>query len=119
MKTLLILSLFVINACVAPESMTSPRLDGTANASAPQQGEAVDAVFARPASDLYIDADPVQARAASFGKVTAKVDAFPWNDQLVETVPVFVTAPIVPATSERVLSADIVDSDPLATRGWR
>jgi hypothetical protein len=107
---LLLLSVVSQPACViAPESLPQD----------PRQGQAVEAVFVRTGGGDFHDVDPVQARAASFSRVVAIVDAFPWNDRLVELEPVAVRGPVTPAVGEPTLSADIVDSDPLALRNWR
>jgi hypothetical protein len=84
------------------------------------QGQAVEAVFTRAHSDIWHDSDPVVARAASWGRVAATVDSFPWNDRLVETLPITVQGPVTPAAATApALSADLVDSDPVGARGWR
>ena len=111
MKILLLLaSLLTQPACVlAPESAMQD----------PGRAQAVEAVFVHRGATDFQDVDPVQARSASFGKTVAVVDAFPWQDRLVETLPVAVSAPVAAHASAVVLSVDIVDSDPLAARGWR
>jgi hypothetical protein len=111
MKSLLLLiSLFSQPACVIATDELPQE---------PRHGQAVEAVFVRGSGDAFHDVDPVQARAASFGRVVPVVDAFPWNDRLVELEPVSIRGPVVPAVGAPVLSLDVVDSDPLAARGWR
>ena len=110
------LLLLVASLLTAPACVTADHRAGDLGA---PQGQAVEAVFTRGDLDTYHDVDPVQARAASFGKVVAVVDPFPWNDRLRETVPAFAAAPVTPANTAPLLSVDVVDADPLALRGWR
>jgi hypothetical protein len=83
------------------------------------QGQAVEAVYSRGGSTDFHDVDPVQARAASFGRVASVVDTSAWSDRLIELVPAFVATGVTPAASAPSLSADVVDADPLAARNWR
>jgi hypothetical protein len=113
MKSLLLLITFLSQpACIlAPTSPTASPQD-------PQPAQAVEAVFARGAAADFHDADPVQARAASFSRPIPVHDAFPWLDRLVELEPGFVRGPVTPAVATPTLSVDLVDSDPLTLRGW-
>lgn len=111
MKTaiLLILSLNTAPACVlAPELPQNP-----------QHAQAVEATFHRGLSSDLQDVDPVQARAASWGPIVPVVDAFPWQDRLVELVPEVVAGPVRATVEAPDLSFDLVDGDPLASRNWR
>lgn len=113
MKTLLLLALS-LNA--APACVLAPELQ---NPQQPQHAQAVEATFHRNLGSDLPDADPVQARAASWSPVVRVVDAFPWQDRLVELVPAAISGPVQPAAQAPSLSADLVDGDPLAARGWR
>ena len=111
MKILLLLAL---SLNTAPACVLAPELPQN-----PQHAQAVEATFHRGLGDDLIDADPVQARAASWSPVVRVVDAFPWQDRLVELVPAAVNGPVQPAAQTPALSGDLVDGDPLAARGWR
>lgn len=110
MKTLLLL----LSVNTAPACLLAPELPQN-----PQHAQAVDATFQRGLAGDLQDADPVQARAASWGSIVPVADAFPWQDRLVELVPEFVASSVRPAVAAPSLSFDLVDGDPLATRGWR
>lgn len=110
MKTLLLL----LSVNTAPACLLAPELPQN-----PQHAQAVDATFHRGLAGDLQDADPVQARAASWGSIVPVADAFPWQDRLVELVPEFVASSVRPAVAAPSLSFDLVDGDPLATRGWR
>lgn len=109
---LLLVPFFCSPACVTPDASLHAAPQGG-------QGQAVEAVFVRGVGGDFHDADPVAARAASFGKVVPSVDASPVTDRLRETLPHFVTLPVRSTDAAPSLSVDVVDSDPLAARGWR